>query len=315
MPPFVLPQPLARARAVTAVPEAQGWSLEPKWDGWRCQIHTATRRVWSRHGTDLSRAFSDVAAAAAALPDAVLDGELVAVLDDGSGVAFDRLQSRAGRRGPRRDADFTVHAAFFDVLAVGDTDWRRRPYAERRVELLRLLDAGPAILRPVPATEDAGQALEWVGALAGVEGLVGKRTLGPYAAGLASGWVKWRERPTTEAVVIGVTGTSPATQALVLGRSRGGRMRAVGVSLPLAPHLRPAVAPLLHASGEEMRELPGALCGLPGVDEVRFWPVRAEVVVEIEVDRPGKEPGRYGYRPRVRRVRGDLSPDLVDDEQ
>ncbi|MDX3643958.1 ATP-dependent DNA ligase [Streptomyces sp. MB09-02B] len=315
MPPFVLPLPLARARAVTAVPEARGWSLEPKWDGWRCQIHTATRRIWSRRGTDLSRAFSDVAAVAAELPDAVLDGELVAVLDDGSGVAFDRLQSRAGRRGPRRDADFTVHAAFFDVLAVGDTDWRPRPYAERRLELLRLLEAGPARLRPVPATEDAGQALTWVGALAGVEGLVGKRTLAPYAAGFASGWVKWRERHTTEAVVIGVAGTTPETQALVLGRPRDGRMHAVGVSLPLTPNQRLAVGPLLHASGEEMREVPGAACGLPGADAVRYWPVKAEVVVEIEVDRPGTEPGRYGHRPRVRRVRGDLSPDLVDDEQ
>ncbi|MFC7265742.1 hypothetical protein ACFQX5_42780 [Streptomyces lutosisoli] len=149
-----------------------GWAGEPKWDGWRCQIHTMTRRVWSRHGTDLSRQFSDVAHAAANLPDAVLDGELVAVLNDGSGVAFDRLQSRAGRRGPRRGADFTVHVALFDVLAVGETDWRLRPYTARRTEVLRLLDGGPATLRAVPTTEDARQALEWVGALAGVEGLL-----------------------------------------------------------------------------------------------------------------------------------------------
>lgn len=129
-------------------------------DAWRCQIHTVTRRAWSRHGTDLSRPFSDVADAAAGLPDAVLDGELVAVLTDGSGVAFDRLQSRAGRRGPRPGADFTVHVALFDVLAVGDIDWRPRPYAERRAELLRYLEDGPAALRAVPTTEDQGQALQ-----------------------------------------------------------------------------------------------------------------------------------------------------------
>ncbi|MFJ9729700.1 hypothetical protein ACIRP3_44015 [Streptomyces sp. NPDC101209] len=55
-------------------------AAEPKWDGWRCQIHTATRRMWSRHGTEVSRQFSDVTTAAAGVPDAVLDGELVAVL-------------------------------------------------------------------------------------------------------------------------------------------------------------------------------------------------------------------------------------------
>jgi bifunctional non-homologous end joining protein LigD len=315
VPPFALPAPLALARAVTAVPELPGWTLEPKWDGWRCQIHTATRRVWSRHGTDLSRQFSDVADAAAGLPDAVLDGELVAVLADGTGVAFDRLQTRAGRRGPRRGADFTVHVALFDVLAVGDTDWRPRPYAERRTELLRLLEGGPPTLRAVPTIEDRRQARKWVGALAGVEGLVGKRNDAPYAAGLASGWVKWRERHTTEAVVIGVTGRTPAAQALVLGRPTGGQMRAVGVSLPLTQQVRLAVAPLLHAAGEEMRELPGTVGGLPSADPVRFLPVKPEVVVEIEVDQPRLEFGRYRHRPRVRRVRGDVSPELVDDGQ
>lgn len=142
--------------------------------------------MWSRHGTDLSRQFSDVADAAAGLPDALLDGELVAVQNDGSGVAFDRLQSRAGRSGAQRGADFTVHVAVFDVLAVGDTDWRPRQYAERRTELLRLLKDGPASLRAVPSTEDRGQARQWLGALGGVERLVAKRTDAPYAAGLAS---------------------------------------------------------------------------------------------------------------------------------
>ncbi|GAA1112006.1 hypothetical protein JBF12_41295 [Streptomyces javensis] len=313
MPPFDLPVPLALARAVDTVPTAPGWMLEPKWDGWRCAIHAGAGRVWSRHGTDLSRGFSDVGAAAAALPDAVLDGELVAVLADGSGVAFDRLQSRAGGRGPRRGADFTVHVAVFDVLAIGDTDWRPHPYAERRAELVHLLDGGPATLRPVPATADVPEALEWVGALAGVEGLVCKRADGRYAEGLRSGWLKWRQRHTTEAVVIGVTGTTPATQALVLGRPRSGRMRAVGVTLPLGDRLRQAVAPLLRAASDEMRELPGTVGGLPGADPVPYLPVVPEVVVEIEVDQERLEFGRYRHRPRVRRIRGDLTPELVDE--
>ncbi|WP_308289605.1 ATP-dependent DNA ligase [Streptomyces muensis] len=311
MPPFDLPVPLALARAVDAVPEGPQWALEPKWDGWRCQVWTGGGQVWSRHGTDLSRAFSDVVSAARALPDAVLDGELVAVLDDGSGVAFDRLQSRAAGRGPRRGADFTVHVALFDVLAVGDVDTRPLPYARRRAELLRLLEGGPDTLRPVPSTGDVREALAWVGALSGVEGLVAKPS-GRYAEGLRSGWLKWRRRHTTEAVVIGVTATAPAAQALVLGRPSGGRMRAVGVSLPLPQPLRLAVAPLLHPAGG-MRELPGTVGGLPGADPVRYRPVAPEVVVEIEVDQERLELGRYRHRPRVRRVRGDLTPGLLDE--
>ncbi|WP_409467369.1 hypothetical protein [Streptomyces sp. HC307] len=55
--------------------------------------------------------------------------------------------------------------------------------------------------------------------------------------------------------------------------------------------------------------------GLPGADPVRYLPVKPEVVVEIDVDQERLEFGRYRHRPRVRRVRGDLAPDLVDERQ
>ncbi|MEV1042950.1 ATP-dependent DNA ligase [Streptomyces sp. NPDC050204] len=309
VPPFELPAPLALARAVEKIPVGSSWILEPKWDGWRCQIHTGSGRLWSRHDTDLTRAFSDISRAATALPDAVLDGELVALLNNGT-VAFERLQTRGGR-GPRRGADFTVHVAVFDILALGDTDLRPRPYVDRRSELLRLLAGGPASLRPVPATEDVEVALGWVGALGGVEGAMGKRADGRYVAGRSSGWVKWRRRHTVEAVVIGVTGATPAAQALVLGRSHAGKMRAVGVSLPLGQDLRKAVAPLLHATDAQTRELSGTVGGLPGAAPICYLPVAPEVVVEVEVDQERPEFGRYRHRARVRRVRGDLTPELV----
>ncbi|GGU41099.1 hypothetical protein GCM10010289_72500 [Streptomyces violascens] len=199
------------------------------------------------------------------------------------------------------------------MLAVGDADWRPQPYAERRAELLQLLDGGPATVRPVPATGDAREALLWVGALDGVEGIVAKRAAGRYVDGLRSGWVKWRQRHTTEAVVIGVTGATPAAQAFVLGRRSGGRMRAVGVSLPVGDRLRREVASLLRAAGER-QELAGTVGGLPGADPVWYVPVEPEVVVEIEVDQDRLEFGRYRHRPRVRRVRGDLTPDLLAED-
>ncbi|MDI5907015.1 hypothetical protein [Streptomyces sp. 12257] len=53
--------------------------------------------------------------------------------------------------------------------------------------------------------------------------------------------------------------------------------------------------------------------GLSGAEPVRFRPVEPEVVVEIEADQPRLEFGRYRHRPRVRRVRGDLTPEMLDD--
>ncbi|WP_424858492.1 ATP-dependent DNA ligase [Streptomyces sp. SAI-170] len=45
---------------------------------------------------------------------------------------------------------------------------------------------------------------------------------------------------------------------------------------------------------------------------MRYLPVVPEVVVEIEVDQERLEFGRYRHGPRVRRVRGDLTPEMVN---
>ncbi|MFJ6798920.1 hypothetical protein [Streptomyces sp. NPDC091268] len=260
-----------------------------------------------RPASDTRYPFADVADAARALPACVLDAELVAVLDSGE-VAFSRLQSRSGR-GPRRGEDFTVHLAVFDLLALGDTGWRSRGYDERRRQLLDVLADGPALIRPVPPTGDLATALRWVGALGGVEGVVMKPSR-PYIAGRQSGWLKWRRMHTSEAAVLGVSGRTPATQCLVLGLPRpDGRMRAVGVSLPLAPGVRRELLPLLHPTGEGVVELSGTVGGLPGAAPVPYLPVMATVVVEIEADQEGPtEFGRFRHRPRVLRVRGDMAP-------
>lgn len=136
-------------------------------------------RLWSRHGTDLSASFADIARASRALPDCVLDGELVAVLDSGA-MAFEKLQSRSGR-GPRPKEGFTVHLAAFDVLSIGETDWRPKRYVDRRRRLLDLLENGPPAIRVVPVTGDVATALDWVGHLGGIEGVVMK----PSRLGLA----------------------------------------------------------------------------------------------------------------------------------
>lgn len=119
-------------------------------DGRRATLRTGPRpRVFSRPGTDLIRAFSDIADAARSLDTAVLDGELVAILDDGS-VAFGRLQTRSGK-GPRRGADFRVVLVAFDVFSLDDADLRRRPYRDRREHLIELLEGapGPVLIQPV----------------------------------------------------------------------------------------------------------------------------------------------------------------------
>ncbi|MFE3560191.1 hypothetical protein ACFXKW_35845 [Streptomyces sp. NPDC059193] len=301
---LVLPLPLALCKPVDRIVTPA--FLEAKLDGWRCQIRCGAGRLWSRHGTDLTDRFSDIARASRELPDCVLDGELVAVLDSGE-VAFTRLQTRSSR-GPRLSADFSVHFAAFDALAVGDTDLRPRTYQERREHLLALLRDGPPAIRPVPVTTDVDTALSWVGGPLGVEGVVMKPDPA-YAAGHASGWLKWRQMRTSEAVALGVSGRTPGTQCLVLGLpGADGRLRAVGVSLPLAHAVRRDLVTLLRPAAETEAQLPGTVGGLPGSKPIQYLPVVAEIVVEIEADqlRP-REYGRFRHRPQVLRIRGDLT--------
>ncbi|MFJ6384703.1 ATP-dependent DNA ligase [Kitasatospora sp. NPDC092039] len=301
---------VALARPIDRLPASAGSDrVEPKLDGWRGVLAGGpVPRLYSRHGTDLSRAFSDVVQAAAELPPCVLDGEVIAVLDTGA-LSFARLQTRSGK-GPRPGADFTVQFAAFDVLA-DDTDLRPLPYLERRRHLLDLLESAPATIWPVPMTDDLDQAKAWFGSLGGgVEGCVLKPARSRYIAGYSSGWRKFRVTTTVEAVVVGIVpGSSPARQAAVLAQPDArGRLRPVGISLPLDQAQRSELASLLHPTGSDLTELPGTLGGLPGSAPVAFLPVEPEVVVEIETDERA-EFARYRHRPKVKRVRADLRPE------
>lgn len=174
------------------------------------------------------------------------------------------------------------------------------------------------MIQPVPMTTDPTEARAWVGAFGGgIEGTVCKPLESPYRSGrAASGWLKWRASHTTEAVVIGVTGRTPATQALVLGRpDHRGRMRAVGVSLPAGAALRRELAPLLRPVEDATQaRLPGTVGGLPGSEPIVYTPVRPDIVIEIEVDQD-LEWGRYRHRPRLLRIRAELHPaQLTTDE-
>ncbi|MDH6129791.1 hypothetical protein [Kitasatospora sp. GP82] len=314
MPPFRLPIEVALAKPIEHLPTSAAGSLaEPKADGWRAIVVAGPHpRVYSRHGTDLTRAFADVAEAARHLTPCVLDGELLAVKPDGT-ASFTLLQTRSGK-GPRPGAGFAVHLAAFDALARGDeTDLRRLPYLERRAHLLDLLQNGPAAIQPLPATEDLTEARRWFGTLGGaIEGCVLKPTTSRYLADYGSGWRKYRVRTTVDAAIVGIVpGRTPAAQAAVLAQPDArGRLRPVGVSLPLGGALRAELADLLRPAGA-MSELSGTVGGLPGSPPVPYLPVHPDVVVEISVDQQKPESGRYRHRPRVLRRRADLTADQL----
>ncbi|MFC3447824.1 non-homologous end-joining DNA ligase [Amycolatopsis speibonae] len=184
-----------------------GWGYEYKWDGYRCCLRVARdgeTRLTSRRGLDITATYPDVTAEALSGREAVLDGEIV-VLDDQGRPSFPLLQTRHLRT---PDASLLerspVHFFAFDVLLLDGDLLLDEPYSARR-ELLTSLEAGGRIVIPPGYTDDdisPDQLLEVV-RQHGLEGLIAKKLDSRYHPGKRTRqWIK-RALWHTQEVVIG----------------------------------------------------------------------------------------------------------------
>ena len=156
-------------------------SYEPKWDGFRsiCFRDADEVELGSRNERPMTRYFPElVAAATAELPDrCVIDGEIIIATENG--LDFEALQQRIHPADSRvRMLAEQTPASFiaFDLLALGDDDYTRRPFTERRAALVdALADSGPSI-HVTPATTDLTTAQRWFEEFegAGLDGVVAK---------------------------------------------------------------------------------------------------------------------------------------------
>ncbi|MFJ2559211.1 MULTISPECIES: hypothetical protein [unclassified Streptomyces] len=138
-----------------------------------------------------------------------------------------------------------LRASAFDLLRQGDDDLTSRPYQSRREALERLF--ADRDLRPpwtlCPSTTDPRQAADWLQwSAVGLEGLVFKRLDQRYVPN-RRGWLKYRMRHTTEAVVGAVSGTTGAPVNALLGDfDTGGHLHYVGRTTVLSAPVRRALA-------------------------------------------------------------------------
>jgi ATP-dependent DNA ligase len=295
---------LALARDEREVPGPDPrWRYEPKFDGWRAAVFTASGVVQSRRDNDLAARFPEVVVAVRGLGDLLLDGELVALrdgrLDFGALTSMPRARAAAG---------IDIYFIAFDLLADGVEDLRPLHYRERRHRLVSLLAGVAPPLQLTPATENRDEAMTWMRpevADVGIEGVVAKQVDRPYRAGRTGDWRKTRQTIVVDAVVVGVAGATSRPEALVLARpDEEGELRVVGLSLPLAPALRDIAAPLVHPTDQPRRRLPGAVLGQRGTE---YQPVRPTVVVEVEAEATVLS-FNARLRPRVTRIRTELTP-------
>ena len=235
------------AKAVAEIPAGQRY--EPKWDGFRSVIFRDGDEVeiGSRNEKPMTRYFPELVEAftAALPPRCVIDGEIVVVDAEGTGLDFEALLQRvhpAASRVRKLAVETPAHFVAFDLLALGDDDLTGRPFTERRE---RLAEVVGGLERPdvhlTPMTEDVDTARDWFERFegAGLDGLIAKKadlTYQPDKRVMS----KIKHERTADCVVAGyrVHKSGPdAVGSLLLGlHTEDGSLQSIGVigAFPMA---------------------------------------------------------------------------------
>jgi len=226
LPDFITPQ---LCIPVERPPAGAEWVHEIKFDGYRIQmrIENGAVSLKTRKGLDWTDKFAAIAKAAAKLPDAVIDGEIVA-LDHNGHPSFASLQA-ALSDGKTDDLVFFA----FDLLFAGGEDLRRLPLTERKARLEALLDGrakrDEGVIRYVEHFATGGDAILQSACKLALEGIISKKAAAPYRSGRGGGWTKAKCRAGHEVVIGGWKSTGGKFRSLMVGVPRGDHLAYVGV--------------------------------------------------------------------------------------
>jgi len=223
LPDFLEPQ---LCKLVDRPPAGDDWLHEIKFDGYRMQLRVQDGKasLKTRKGLDWTGKFPQIAAAAASLPDAIIDGEIVA-LDTHGAPDFAALQAALADE----DTGNLIFFAF-DLLYDSAGDQRRRPLTERKKALKRLLakQDDDALIRYVEHFETGGDAVLKSACRLSLEGIVSKRADAPYSSGRGDSWTKAKCRAGHEVVIGGWATTRGQFRSLLVGVHRGRQFVYVG---------------------------------------------------------------------------------------
>jgi len=328
------------AKAVSGLPEGDGWLYEPKWDGFRAivfkdgdEVVTQSRdlKPLDRYFPELARPFREQ------LPGrCVIDGEVVIAGPDG--LAFESLllrihpaESRVRLLASRTPASFVA----WDLLALGDEDLRSTPQGERRARLEAVLGTVEPPIHLTPATTDRAMAADWFDRFegAGLDGVIAKRLDGVYQPGKRA-MLKIKHQRTADCVVAGFrwhkNGPGTHVGSLLLGLyDDAGKLHHVGITSSFTWERRAALvaelAPLREdgASGHPWAEwaewagfgtadasgqrMPGATSRWNRGKDLSWEPLRIERVVEVAYDH--LQGDRFRHATTFRRWRPDKRPE------
>ncbi|MDQ1685192.1 MAG: ligase 1 [Frankiaceae bacterium] len=201
-------QPMLAGTA-TSVGEAIGKlgtaALDWKLDGIRAQLHKDGDdvAVFTRSLDDVTARVPELVAAVSAFParTLVLDGEAIALRDDGRPRPFQETGARAATRTTETPKSLSLFV--FDVLHADGADVFDEPLSSRREVLADVVPALHQVPSIVTASADEAAAFFDETVRRGHEGVVAKSLTAPYEAGRrGAGWLKVKPVHTLDLVVL-----------------------------------------------------------------------------------------------------------------
>ncbi|MEV1087242.1 ATP-dependent DNA ligase [Streptomyces microflavus] len=309
------------ASVTEAVDRLGPCAVEEKLDGIRVQVHRDGDRVraFTRTLDDITDRLPELVTAVAALETGrfILDGEVIALGDDGRPRPF---QETAARVGSRRDvaaaaAGVPIVPVFFDALSADGEDLLDLPYTERHTALARLVPEHLRVRRalvPEAGDADARRAAEAFLAETlgrGHEGVVVKDLAAAYSAGRrGASWLKVKPVHTLDLVVLAAEWGSGRRTGKLSNLHLGAR-RPDGTFAMLGKTFKGLTDALLEWQTEKLRELATG-------EDGHVVTVRPELVVEIAYDglqRSTRYPAGVTLRfARVLRYREDKTAQEAD---
>ncbi|MEU6645786.1 ATP-dependent DNA ligase [Saccharomonospora sp. NPDC046836] len=285
--------------------------VEYKLDGARIQVHRDGDdiRVYTRTLREITAHVGELAQLVRSLPceSVVLDGETLALTDDGRPRPFQETMSRFGSTREEQVRALLLRPYFFDCLHLNGTDLLDAPLRERNAALREV--AGEHM---IPGeSEPADPAALLAGSLAaGHEGVMIKDLDSPYAAGRRGrSWLKVKPAHTLDLVVLAAEWGHGRRTGFLSNLHLGARDPDGGPPIMVGKTFKGLTDTLLAWQTEHLPQLATRR------DDWTVY-VRPELVVEIELDgvqTSPRYPGGVALRfARVLRYRPDKEPADAD---
>ncbi|MBK8171050.1 MAG: DNA ligase D [Sandaracinaceae bacterium] len=212
------------ATLADGVPESTDYLFETKFDGYRafCFIEQGKAHFQSRNGKDWTARLPTLNDAASKLKvkSAVIDGELVALKENGVSD-FQRLQNALSEG---LEGELVFYA--FDLLALDGEDLRDLPLRDRKARLHKIIGKSKRIRYSAEIDGDGREILKQACKL-GLEGIIAKVADGAYEGRRSTDWLKLKCQQRQEFVIVGYTepqGARSGFGALLLGIHKDGKL-------------------------------------------------------------------------------------------